>query len=224
LHRGAWAVGLAGASGMGCAARSPGAGGRAQPVLLGSHEHGECCGASESWCCGRDGGSHQPDLHCGRGSYPGCPLCSYRELFAGFWAAGGLRLRGILAGTPDPRPGGICRVRALSGETHGVGARRVRQVVHGECGRCFRSVDFTCQPDTPHLYRLIKRLSTRSCIRSVLEKHSVRRTSRLIRVRRLLCGSCWIPRSQLVKFDVTDCFSRLSAGIVTDAASLEKSC
>jgi hypothetical protein len=78
-------------------------------------------------------------------------------------------------------------VRALRGETHGVGARRARQVVHGECGRCFRSVDFTCQPDTPQSYRLIKRPSTRSCIRSVLEKHSVRRTSRLIRVRRLLC-------------------------------------
>jgi CheW-like domain len=53
--------------------------------------------------------------------------------------------------------------------------------------RCFRSVDFTYQTDTPNSYRLIKRPITRSCIRSVLEKHSVRRTSRLIRVRRLIC-------------------------------------
>ena len=39
----------------------------------------------------------------------------------------------------------------------------------------------------PNSYRLMKSPSTRSCICSVLEKHSVRRTNRLIRVRRLMC-------------------------------------
>src|SRR5712691_9394293 len=67
----------------------------------------------------------------------------------------------------------------------------VQRVVAAEAAllerRCFRSVDFTCQTDAPNSYRLIKRPITKSCIRSVLEKHSVRRTSRLIRVRRLIC-------------------------------------
>jgi hypothetical protein len=39
----------------------------------------------------------------------------------------------------------------------------------------------------PNSYRLMKSPMTRSCMRSVLEKHSVRRTSRLIRVRKLMC-------------------------------------
>src|SRR5215813_12234452 len=39
----------------------------------------------------------------------------------------------------------------------------------------------------PNSERVRKSPSTRSCMRSVLAKHSVRRTSRLIRVRRLLC-------------------------------------
>src|SRR5262249_2576566 len=43
------------------------------------------------------------------------------------------------------------------------------------------------QRDCPNSYRLMKSPITRSCMRSVLEKHSVRRTSRLIRVRRLMC-------------------------------------
>src|SRR5262252_3680667 len=43
------------------------------------------------------------------------------------------------------------------------------------------------QRDCPNSYRLMKSPITRSCMRSVLEKHSVRRTSRLIRVRRLRC-------------------------------------
>src|SRR5712691_664688 len=36
-------------------------------------------------------------------------------------------------------------------------------------------------------------------------------------------GSYWIPGAQWVKFDITGCFSRLSPGDVTDAASLNKS-
>src|SRR5262249_26892258 len=39
----------------------------------------------------------------------------------------------------------------------------------------------------PNSYRLMKSPITRSCMHSVLEKHSVRRTNRLIRVRRLMC-------------------------------------
>ena len=39
----------------------------------------------------------------------------------------------------------------------------------------------------PNSYRLMKSPITRSCMCSVLEKHSVRRTRRLIRVRRLIC-------------------------------------
>ena len=44
-----------------------------------------------------------------------------------------------------------------------------------------------CQTGIPNSYRLIKRPITRSCMRSVLEKQIVRRTNRLIRVRRLIC-------------------------------------
>jgi hypothetical protein len=44
-----------------------------------------------------------------------------------------------------------------------------------------------CQTDTPNSYRLINSPSTKSCIRSVLEKQIVRRTNRLIRVRQLMC-------------------------------------
>src|SRR5262249_44516895 len=43
------------------------------------------------------------------------------------------------------------------------------------------------QTDTPNSYRLIKRPITKSCMRSVLEKQIVRRTNRLIRVRKLMC-------------------------------------
>jgi hypothetical protein len=43
------------------------------------------------------------------------------------------------------------------------------------------------QTDTPNSYRLIKRPITKSCMRSILEKQIVRRTNRLIRVRRLMC-------------------------------------
>jgi hypothetical protein len=39
----------------------------------------------------------------------------------------------------------------------------------------------------PNSYRLMNNPITRSCMRSVLEKQIVRRTSRLIRVRRLMC-------------------------------------
>ena len=49
---------------------------------------------------------------------------------------------------------------------------------------------FTCvgpsQMARPNSYRLMNRPSTRSCICSVLEKQMVRRTSRFIRVRRLM--------------------------------------
>src|SRR5262249_1727261 len=38
------------------------------------------------------------------------------------------------------------------------------------------------------------------------------------------CGSCWIPGSSLAKFDVTACFSMLAPRVVTDVASLGKSC
>ena len=43
------------------------------------------------------------------------------------------------------------------------------------------------QRGRPNSYRLMKSPITRSCMCSVLEKHSVRRTRRLIRVRRLMC-------------------------------------
>jgi hypothetical protein len=43
------------------------------------------------------------------------------------------------------------------------------------------------QMATPNSYRLMKSPMTRSCIRSVLEKQIVRRTNRLIRVRKLMC-------------------------------------
>jgi putative tryptophan/tyrosine transport system substrate-binding protein len=43
------------------------------------------------------------------------------------------------------------------------------------------------QRGRPNSYRLMKSPSTRSCMRSVFEKQIVRRTKRLIRVRRLMC-------------------------------------
>lgn len=43
------------------------------------------------------------------------------------------------------------------------------------------------QTDTPNSYRLMKSPITRSCMRSVFEKQIVRRTNRLIRVRKLMC-------------------------------------
>jgi hypothetical protein len=45
----------------------------------------------------------------------------------------------------------------------------------------------TYQTATPNSYRLIKSPITKSCMRSVLEKQIVRRTNRLIRVRKLMC-------------------------------------
>src|SRR5262249_49135778 len=45
----------------------------------------------------------------------------------------------------------------------------------------------TYQIDTPNSYRLMKRPITRSCMVVVLEKQIVRRTNRLIRVRKLMC-------------------------------------
>jgi len=53
-------------------------------------------------------------------------------------------------------------------------------------GRCFRGVG-PPQMARPNSYRLMNSPITRSCICSVLEKHNVRRMSRLIRVRRLMC-------------------------------------
>src|SRR4029450_729430 len=53
-------------------------------------------------------------------------------------------------------------------------------------GRCFTCVG-PSQMARPNSYRLMNSPITRSCMRSVLEKHSVRRTNRLIRVRRLMC-------------------------------------
>jgi hypothetical protein len=43
------------------------------------------------------------------------------------------------------------------------------------------------QTDTRNSYRLMKSPITKSCMRSVFEKQIVRRTNRLIRVRRLMC-------------------------------------
>ena len=43
------------------------------------------------------------------------------------------------------------------------------------------------QMSRPNSYRLMNSPTTRSCMRSVLEKQIVRRTNRLIRVRRLMC-------------------------------------
>ena len=46
----------------------------------------------------------------------------------------------------------------------------------------------------PNAHRLMKSPITRSCMCSVLETHSVRRTRRLIRVRRVMCllSICWV--------------------------------
>ena len=43
-----------------------------------------------------------------------------------------------------------------------------------------------CQRERPNSYRLMNSPITRSCMRSVLEKQIVRRTNRLIRVRKLI--------------------------------------
>ena len=53
--------------------------------------------------------------------------------------------------------------------------------------KVFQSCRCACQTATPNSYRLIKRPITTSCMRSVLEKQIVRRTNRLIRVRKLMC-------------------------------------
>ena len=53
-------------------------------------------------------------------------------------------------------------------------------------GGCFTCVG-PSQMARPNSYRLMNSPITRSCMRSVLEKQMVRRTSRLIRVRRLMC-------------------------------------
>jgi len=53
-------------------------------------------------------------------------------------------------------------------------------------GRCFTCVG-PSQMARPNAYRLMKSPITKSCMRSVLEKQIVRRTNRLIRVRRLMC-------------------------------------
>ena len=68
------------------------------------------------------------------------------------------------------------------------------------------------QTGCPNSYRLMKSPITRSCMRSVLEKHSVRRTSRLIRVRRLMCllsifGVFSLPTWRVCQ---TCCFGTLS--------------
>src|SRR5215813_14145255 len=55
-----------------------------------------------------------------------------------------------------------------------------------ETGGCFTCVG-PSQMARPNSYRLMNSPITRSCIYSVLEKQMVRRTSRLIRVRRLMC-------------------------------------
>jgi hypothetical protein len=62
-------------------------------------------------------------------------------------------------------------------------AVEIRTVNHGKVFH----MCWTPQRARPNSYRFMKRPITRSCICSVLEKHSVRRTNRLIRVRRLMC-------------------------------------
>src|SRR6266851_6281791 len=61
---------------------------------------------------------------------------------------------------------------------------------------------WTSQRARPNSYRLMKSPITRSCICSVLEKQIVRRTNRLMRVRRLMCllsifGTVQIPVDSL---------------------------
>ena len=63
---------------------------------------------------------------------------------------------------------------------------RNRAIVYTLIGRCFTCVG-PSQMARPNSYRLMKSPITKSCMRSVLEKHNVRRTNRLIRVRRLMC-------------------------------------
>src|SRR5262249_11007813 len=61
---------------------------------------------------------------------------------------------------------------------------------HGDPRRTVEGVSdllIACQTATPNSYRLINSPITKSCMRSVLEKQIVRRTNRLIRVRKLMC-------------------------------------
>jgi hypothetical protein len=59
-----------------------------------------------------------------------------------------------------------------------------RQAVQGEG---VSDLLITYQTDTLNSSRLIKRPITKSCMCSVLEKQIVRRTNRLIRVRKFMC-------------------------------------
>src|SRR5215471_14204233 len=65
---------------------------------------------------------------------------------------------------------------------------------------------WTSQRARPNSYRFMKSPITRSCICSVLDKHSVRRTNRLIRVRRLMCllSIFWVlsPHVMLLGIDM----------------------
>ena len=62
----------------------------------------------------------------------------------------------------------------------------VRDLTRAREGGCFTCVG-PSQMARPNSYRLMNSPITRSCICSVLEKQMVRRTSRLIRLRRLMC-------------------------------------
>jgi len=65
-------------------------------------------------------------------------------------------------------------------------AQRVCRPFTIRSGRCFRVAD-RCQMRSPHASRWMTRPITRSCLVVVLEKPMVRRTRRVIRVRRLRC-------------------------------------
>jgi hypothetical protein len=82
-------------------------------------------------------------------------------------------------------------LNAIAGGTK-PGPRRCHCTGTTSCNGCgaFEGVSdllISCQTDTPNSYRLIKSPITKSCMCSVLEKQIVRRTNRLIRVRKLMC-------------------------------------
>src|SRR5262245_52863757 len=65
--------------------------------------------------------------------------------------------------------------------------RRWRSICADTPGEGVSDLLISWQTDTPNSYRVMKRPITKSCMRSVLEKQIVRRTNRLIRVRKLMC-------------------------------------
>ena len=85
----------------------------------------------------------------------------------------------------------------------------------------------TCQTDAPNSYRLMKSPITKSCMCSVLEKQIVRRTNRLIRVRKLMCllsifCVCRLPHRVLLCLDMPLVGTPAVGEIARDAKGLQQ--